>query len=105
MARQEEDEAHLPKPKTLGEVIEAPYYVRVRPGWLEKWLFVAVLIQIMLGLLFLIHGSRPARELGDEVEVNRVVVCNLLRQTSPLDYEHAVSIGYCSTTAPIGTRA
>ena len=95
MARRAEDEVHLPKPKHAGEVIEAPYYVRVRPGWLEQWLFAAVLVQIFLGLLFLTYGSGPARGLQQEVEINRKIICDAVKVSDPAAYVRFQRRGYC----------
>lgn len=95
MVRRKEDEEHLPKPKYRGEVIEAPYYVRVRPGWLEQWLFIAVLVQILLGLLFLLYGSKPARGLQQEVEINRKIICDAVKVGDPAAYVRFQRRGYC----------
>lgn len=95
MARLPEDKNHLPCPEVAGEVVEAPYYVRVRPGWLEKWLFIAVLVQIMLGLLFLVYGSQPARDLPQEVKIIRKMICDTVKVEDPTAFVRFQDKGYC----------
>lgn len=77
---------HLPQPSVPGEVVRAPVYVRVRTGWLEKALFIAVFVQIMMTLLFLLVGSQPARQLVDENRFMRMMLCDVVQTDNPVKY-------------------
>jgi hypothetical protein len=89
----------LPRPSHDGELIEAPHYIRVRPGWLEKALFMAVFVQIMLALIFLVFGSQPARELVERDKITRQMICDALGPTRPDLIEGYVEMGYCRSPA------
>lgn len=86
---------HIPDPALPGQVVSAPVYVRVRPGWLERALFIAVFIQIILSALFIAFGSAPARVLVSESDVNRLILCDMVAVENPSAHSRYVRHGYC----------
>lgn len=78
-----------------GTVHQAPEYIRVRPSWLEKFLLIALITQIILSVIFLVHGSNPARVLQDEFVVNRQMNCAILEKTNRESYISFRNMGYC----------
>lgn len=80
---QSSQSADLPRAERPGEVVQAPIYIRVRPGWLEKALFLAVFLQIMLVGFLLSYGSTPARDARDAAKVNTELLCERIKDVSP----------------------
>lgn len=86
---------HVPPPVVAGNVVEAPVYVRVRPGWLEKWLFIAVFVQIMMTLFFLFAGSFPLQSLVDTSQARTALICDVLHELDEKQWMKYKSAGIC----------
>lgn len=86
------------RPDTSGGVVQAPVCIRVRPGWLERALFAAVFIQIMLLGIFLAYGSTAARAARDASLYNRMILCQIIYNQAP---ERYMQYGeYCPMPTP-----
>lgn len=77
----------VPQPNHPGEVVQAPVYIRVRPNWLERWLFIAVLVQILLVIGLIAFGSTAARKSLDLQKQTRMLLCERIYDVSPDQYK------------------
>jgi hypothetical protein len=85
-----------PIPRTEGQVIEKPVWIRVRPEWYEKVLVVCIVLQLIATGMILLYGSPPSRSSSRNVKVNMQMTCDIIRLDHRELYDKYRTLGYCT---------